>query len=65
MKNKKISSIKKLMAILPHSHNILVQAALRLDEIRDIFRVLNAREDEIEHLAEDYVSRLYLLKINK
>lgn len=41
----------------------LFQAVLRLEEIRDIFRSLNICEEDIEYYAEDYVNRLYLLKI--
>ena len=41
----------------------LFQAVLRLEEIRDIFRLLNIPEEDIEYYAEDYVNRLYLLKI--
>lgn len=68
---KKISIIKTLIFILYQekpefnlrSGGLLVQAVHWHHEIKDMFRILGVPENEIDYYTEDYVNRVYMLKI--
>lgn len=66
-----IDSVKILILILKQEHpqsslrsaGLLVQAVLWYEEIKGIFIALGVPDEEIEPYADDYVNRIYLLKI--
>lgn len=66
-----IDSVKLLILILKQDHpqsslrsaGLLVQAVLWYEEIKGIFIALGVPNEEIEPYADDYVNRIYLLKI--
>jgi hypothetical protein len=70
---RKIDIIKILMLILKQdrpefnlkSGGLLFQAVLWHTEIQDMFRILGVAEQDITPYVEDYVNRIYLLKIKQ
>lgn len=69
-RNKKVDSIHILILLLKaeqggslNSGGLLVQACIWYQEIQDIFRTLGVPEHDIEPYVEDYINRVYLLKI--
>jgi hypothetical protein len=69
-RNKKIDSIAILILLLKsekggllNSGGLLIQASIWYQDIEGIFQALGVPEHDIKPYVEDYINRIYLLKI--